>query len=297
MDLEAENENLVRRGISLILCEEKDFPPLLREMPHPPWGLYFKGDVRALSLPLIAVVGTRKGTPDGLDLTEYFSRRLAAAGLGVISGLALGIDAAAHRGALAGQGRTLGVLACGLDRIYPRTNECLAGEILKAGGALMSEYAPGTPPLPHRFLERNRIISGLSSGVLVVEAPARSGSLATARFALEQNRQVFVVPGPARHPQYRGSHALIRQGAELVSEPEQVLSALGMEAEENGIQSVSGDTEDKILNLLRTSKNGLDIDKIIELTNLETPIVSRTLSCLVLANKIKEEGGCYSLQT
>lgn len=291
-DLGSSEEELSGSGIRLILREEKEFPPLLHEIPHPPWGLYFKGELPTTAA--LAVVGTRKGTPGGLDLAEYFAKRLAGAGLVVVSGLALGIDAAAHLGALAAQGRTLAVLACGLDQVYPRTNARLADRILVEGGALISEYAPGVPPLPHRFLERNRIISGLALGTLVVEAPERSGSLATARFALEQNRQVFVVPGSARHPHYRGSHALIREGAELVCEAEQILESLGLAPEKTAeIPSAGGESGKKILGLLRAKRGGLDIDKIIELTNLEAPIVSQALSCLILEEKIKEEGGCY----
>ncbi len=294
--LETAERDLAALGLKLALREEKEFPPLLREIPHPPWGLYFKGGSISWSAAALAVVGTRKGTPGGLDMAEYFAKRLAEAGLAIVSGLALGIDAAAHEGALSGKGLTLGVLACGLDQIYPRTNARLADKILASGGALISEYPPGIPPLPHRFLERNRVVSGLSLGVLVVEAPERSGSLATARFALEQNRQVFVVPGSARHPHYRGSHSLIRQGAELVCEPEQILESLGLETgPTTTLASLSGEDGEKILAVLRPSADGLDIDKIIELTNLEAPNASRALSCLVLEEKIQEEGGYYFL--
>ena len=195
----------------------------------------------------IAIVGTRRATPDGKSTARRFAAELARAGIVIVSGLAFGVDAAAHEGCLDAEGKTVAVLACGLANIYPRNNEPLAKKILAQGGAIISEYPPDMPAYPSRFLERNRIVSGLSKGTLVIEAPERSGSLATARFALEQNRDVFVVPGPIAHPNFKGSHALIRQGAELVTTPEDILESYGIAREKSIGAEFAGTPEEKAI--------------------------------------------------
>ena len=180
----------------------------------------------------IAIVGTRRATPEGKIIAKRFARELTSYGIPIASGLAFGIDAAAHEECVATGGATIAVLAGGLDAIYPGSNAALAQKILARHGCIISEYPLGSPPLPYRFLERNRIISGISRGTLVVEAPENSGSLATARYALEANREVFVVPGSTLHPNFKGSHRLIRQGAELVTTPEEIFEAYGITREE-----------------------------------------------------------------
>jgi DNA processing protein len=200
------------------------YPPLLAEIPDAPPLLYVRGDPELLAEPQVAVVGSRNPTPSGIEITRDFARRLAADGLLITSGLALGVDGAAHAGALE-TGRTIAVLGTGPDLVYPATHRDLARRIAERG-ALVSEFPPGQGPSARNFPRRNRIISGLSVGVLVTEAALKSGSLITARFALEQGRDVFAVPGSIRNPLSRGSHALIRDGAKLVEEPAEILLEL-----------------------------------------------------------------------
>ncbi len=205
----------------------ENFPKPLRDIPGFPRKLYYQGILLSEAEACITIVGTRRATPWGLEIAGVMGRDLAEAGITVVSGLAVGIDGAAHRGALKGGGRTIAILAGGLNKIYPREHESLAVEILKAGGALVSEYEPGADSLPNQFLERNRIVSGLSLGVVVIEAPLRSGAISTAHYALEQGREVFVVPGPAHHYNYFGAHKLIRDGARLVTSARDIIEDLG----------------------------------------------------------------------
>jgi DNA processing protein len=192
------------------------YPPLLLQTADPPLLLYVQGSVDRLAAPSIAIVGSRNPTPQGRDTARTFARALAGEGLVVVSGLALGIDGAAHDGALDGGGAgTLAVVGTGPDRVYPSRHHALAHRITR-GGAIVSEYAPGTPPLAENFPQRNRIIAGLALGTVVVEAALKSGSLITARLAAEAGREVFAVPGSIYSPQSRGCHALIQQGAKLV---------------------------------------------------------------------------------
>ncbi len=296
-DPEKEWQKVAERGMGLLLREHRDYPALLKEIPHAPLGIYFLGaPPKTESLPF-AVVGTRKSTSEGRELAREFSRKLAEKGFTIVSGLALGIDAAAHTGCLEAGGATTAVLGNGLDYFYPRTNEKLAEKILASGGSILSEYPPGTPALPHRFLERNRIISGLARGTLVVEAPERSGSLATARFALDQNRDVFIIPGPIAHPNFKGSNQLIRQGAELVTSAEEILEAYGIENKNKVMPDEKTLTSEEklILSALRSVSGPLDVDKIIEITTLEPRVVNRTLSFLSLKGFIKESGEGYTI--
>jgi DNA processing protein len=201
------------------------YPPLLLQAADPPLLLYVQGSAALLSAPSVAVVGSRNPTHQGADNARQFAAGLSGAGLVVVSGLALGIDGAAHDGALKGGAGTIAVVGTGLDRVYPARHRSLAHRIAEAG-ALVSEFAPGMPPLPANFPQRNRIIAGLSLGTLVVEAALQSGSLITARLALEADREVFAIPGSIQSPQSRGCHALIRQGAMLVESPVEIVDAL-----------------------------------------------------------------------
>lgn len=200
------------------------YPALLGEIPAPPGVLYVRGDPLVLAEPQIAIVGSRNPTPQGQQITRELANRLAGLGLVVTSGLAVGVDAAAHQGALEG-GRTIAVLGTGPDQVYPASHRDLARRIA-AAGALVSEYGPGEGPRARNFPRRNRLISGLSLATLVTEAALQSGSLITARHALEQGREVLAVPGSVRNPLARGCHALIREGARLVEDAEQVLEEL-----------------------------------------------------------------------
>ncbi len=210
----------------LLTLGHPDYPTLLAELPDAPPLLFVHGDPGVLSLPQLAIVGSRNPTPGGESTARDFARHLAAAGVTVTSGLALGVDGAAHEGALDAEGVTVAVMGTGLDRVYPARHRDLAHRIA-VRGALVSEFAPGTPPKGDHFPRRNRIISGLSLGTLVVEAALRSGSLITARLASEQGREVFAIPGSIHNPLARGCHALIRQGAKLVETGQDILDELG----------------------------------------------------------------------
>ncbi len=207
-------------------ADDERYPALLQELRDKPDPLFVLGDADVLKLPAIAIVGSRNPTSGGRDNAYRFARHLARTGFVIVSGLAEGVDAAAHEGALDANGLTVAVLGHGLDRIYPAANGALAERILE-DGALVSEYAPGTPPRRANFPQRNRIISGLSLGTLVVEAARRSGSLITARTAGEQGREVFAIPGSIHNPMAKGCHRLIRQGARLVESADDILSELG----------------------------------------------------------------------
>lgn len=206
-------------------CTDPAYPPLLNDLPGAPAWLYVKGNPEILHRPMLAIVGSRNATPQGRRDAAAFARHLAEAGLTIVSGLAEGIDTAAHEGGLEGNGSGVAVVGTGLDRVYPAKNRDLAHRIA-AGGALVSEFALGTPPRPGHFPRRNRLISGLSLGVLVVEAAPQSGSLITARLAGEQGREVFAIPGSIHTPLSKGCHQLIRQGAKLVESAEDIIEEL-----------------------------------------------------------------------
>lgn len=210
---------------SLVAWDDPDYPPALLETADPPPVFYCRGRRELLVRPAFAIVGSRNGTAQGCADATAFAAALAAAGLTIVSGLALGIDAAAHRGALAQAGSSLAVVGTGPDRIYPARNRDLAHE-LAARGAILSEFAPGTPPTAANFPRRNRLISGLARGVLVVEAALSSGSLITARLAAEQGRDVFALPGSIHSPLAKGCHRLIRDGAKLVETAADILDEL-----------------------------------------------------------------------
>jgi len=217
----------VKNHCTLLPLTDPRYPALLRGIHGAPLLLYVQGDTALLSDPQIAMVGARNASPSGLDTAVMFGRELAATGLVVTSGLALGIDGASHRGALA-SGKTIAVLGTGSGWIYPSSHRSLAEKILADNGAIVSELPPDTPPRGRNFPLRNRIISGLACGVLVVEAARRSGSLITARYALEQNREVFAIPGSIHNPQARGCHDLIRRGAKLVETIQDVISEISV---------------------------------------------------------------------
>ena len=217
---------LERPGNRLLALDDSQYPLLLRQTVHPPPLLFVHGDPDCLRLPQLAIVGARHPTPSGRETAQRFAAHLIDRGLAITSGLALGIDAAAHQGALSGGGQTIAVMGTSLDRIYPARHRDLARAIAERG-ALVSELPMGTPPVAENFPRRNRLISGLALGVLVVEAALQSGSLITARLASEQGREVFAIPGSIHNPMAKGCHALIRQGAKLVETADDILEELG----------------------------------------------------------------------
>src|SRR5688572_12787504 len=222
-----ELENVKNLGGDILILDDGSYPALLREIADPPITLYVKGDWQAcFEQPCVAVIGSRMCSTYGQNASEMLARDLAARGICIVSGLARGIDAAAHRGAIRGGGKTIAVLGTGLDNVYPRENTRLVKEILESGGAVVSQFPLGTPPLKDNFPYRNRIISGLSLGVLIVEASERSGSLITARLATEQNREVMAVPGNITSRNSFGTNYLIKAGAKLVQQWQDVVAEL-----------------------------------------------------------------------
>jgi DNA processing protein len=285
-------------GNSLVAWGDADYPAMLLATPDSPPSFGYVGRRELLNRPAVAIVGSRHATPQGIEHAEAFAVALAAAGLTIVSGLAVGIDAAAHRGGLAGEGSSIAVLGSGLDRIYPPANRDLADRLAQSGG-LMSEFPLGTPPLPANFPRRNRVISGLSRGVLVVEATLNSGSLITARLAVEQGREVFAIPGSIHSPFSKGSHRLIKDGAKLVETAQDILEELKLSpASTEPIPSAAGKVEavhgvaGRVLAALGHDPAG--IDALCERTGLATDAIAAALIELELSGKIAPlPGGAY----
>jgi DNA processing protein len=292
-------EWLAARDRRHILCINSPlYPPMLRTISDPPPVVFVAGDPVCLSQPQLAMVGSRNPTAGGCDHAQAFATNLARAGLVITSGLAMGIDAAAHHGALAAEGKTVAVTGNGLDRIYPARNKSLAAEIARHG-AIVSEFPPGTPPLAANFPRRNRIISGLSVGTLVIEAAIRSGSLITARLAAEQGREVFALPGSIHNPLAKGCHRLIRDGATLVETSadiiEELASLLGALANirpENEAESVENEQSHPLFAHL--GYDPVDIDTLVVRSGLTAEQVSAMLLTLELHGSIEAlPGGRY----
>ncbi len=277
-------------GNSLMTLADTDYPKSLLEIPDPPALLYCKGNRALLSQPCLGIVGSRNATPQGARDAEAFAHALSDAGLTIVSGLALGIDAAAHRGGLAGAGSSVAIIGTGLDRIYPAKNKALAHQLAQTG-LIVSEFALGTPPLPGHFPRRNRLISGLSRGVLVVEAAPDSGSLITARVATEQGREVFAIPGSIHSPLARGCHALIKQGAKLVESAADILDELAWQ-QRLAPPQLAETRADPILDALDGAPTTLDI--LAQRTGLTLDALSAKLLALELEGHIASlPGGRY----
>lgn len=289
---------------ALIAISDDQYPPTLAEIHDPPILLCVKGNPEHLSAPQLAVVGSRKMTPYGQDLAYYFSKSISEAGLVITSGLAAGIDSKAHRGALDAGGTTLAVLGTGIDQIYPAQHKSLAEEIQNQG-CLISCFPLGTSPDRFTFPKRNRIITGLSIGTLVIEASLKSGSLLSARLAMEQGREVFAIPGPIHHTNSQGCHALIQQGAKLVQstldileelrhllpKPEAIASSIGNPSPPDKPTNLNS-AQEKMLNLLQ-QEGPLCFDDILELSELPYPEVSSGLLDLELLSYIQQDEQGY----
>ena len=273
-------------GNHVVTFADALYPRMLREIHDPPMVLYARGRIELMAAPAIAVVGSRNPTPQGSRDAEAFARALADAGLAVVSGLALGIDAAAHRGGLAGAGGSIAVMGTGVDLLYPRANRAL-GERLAAEGCLISELPLGSAPNKRNFPRRNRLISGLSRGVLVVEAARQSGSLITAHEALEQGRDVFAIPGSIHAPLCKGCHALIKEGAILVECAADVTQALGLDAAcaPGGVaDDADGATRDAVLRAIGHAT--LSIDELVGLTGLAAARLAAHLARLEMRGRV-----------
>ncbi len=279
------------------------FPLALKNIPQPPSKIYLLGEFLNQNQVYIAIVGTRKATQEGKLIAKKIAYELAKQGIIIVSGLALGIDAAAHQGALLANQKTIAVLANGLDKIYPKIHENLAKQIIEKKGTIISEYPPKTPPLPHQFLERNRLISGLSLATVIIEAPLHSGALVTAKNALDQGKEVFVVPGSPLNKNYEGSHLLIRYGARLITNADEIIEDLKNSLPELNIQrkeeetnfNLKDEVSKLILETLTKATQPLTIDQIIEITKLKPYLVSQKLTFLTLEELIIEKNGWFQI--
>ncbi|HEX6126960.1 MAG TPA: DNA-processing protein DprA [Pyrinomonadaceae bacterium] len=298
-----ELERVKKLGGDILILDDGSYPAMLREIADPPITLYVRGDWEAcLTLPCVAVIGSRMCSTYGTNATEMLARDLASRGICIISGLARGIDTTAHRGAMRGGGRTVGVLGTGIDGAYPRENMRLINEILDSGGAVVSQFPLGTPPLKDNFPYRNRIISGLSLGVLIVEASERSGSLITARLAIEQNREIMAVPGNITSANSYGTNYLIKSGAKLVQQWQDVVAELPSEIaasilppkiddenertlREDPPRGLS-DSERKVWSLL-SSDNPVHIDALLDSSGLSFGDLNTALVALDIRDLIR----------
>lgn len=276
--------------IKTISIQDKNYPKLLKEIKDAPEVLYYRGELKNEEN-CFAIVGTRRCSDYGKQVALEIAGDLAEAGLIIVSGLAPGIDTFCHQAAVERNKRTVAVLGTGLDEksIYPKSNLVLAEKILETGGCLISEYPPGTPGTQFTFPQRNRIISGLSLGVLVVEAKEKSGALITADYAKKQGRKVFAVPGLIHSLNSKGCHFLIKRGAKLVENANDILKELNLPLKTRG--EVTGETSEENLILEVLKEEVLDIDKIIEKTKLSASTVASTLAILEIKAKIRNLGG------
>lgn len=279
--------------INKVLKQHKQFPAYLREISSVPKELFYLGEPPEDYLPAVAIVGARKITRYGQEVTYQLAYDLAKQGITVISGLALGVDGAAHKGALEAGGRTMAVLASGLDEVTPTTHRNLAIEILKKHGTILSEYPKGTPALKQNFIARNRIISALSDMVIITESAESGGSLITARFALEQNKLVGAVPGNITSSQSVGTNNLLKSGAIPIASAEDMLNALGIQAKAKARQEVFGDTKEEqaIIDLIKEGVT--ELHEIQIKSELDSAIFSQTITMLEISGKIRPLGGAH----
>ncbi|MFH1171741.1 MAG: DNA-processing protein DprA [bacterium] len=278
INLEQEVRKYHNAGITFLPCADPRFPDLLKEIPDAPIGIYVRGELFKAPLTL-AVVGTRRLTSYGSHMTNEIVQDLASVGVTIVSGLALGIDGVAHTAALEAGGRTVAVLACGLDDLYPHTHAGLAHRMVEHGGAVISEFPLGTPSLKHHFPIRNRIIAGCSSGVLVTEAPKKSGALLTAKLGLDYNRDIFALPGPVTSETSVGTNHLIRDGAMLIECAQDILEHYHLTAPKMD-EPLAALTETEQILLAQIGREPLTVDQIQNRCRLNTSVINATLLCL-----------------
>ncbi len=286
------------KNIDILNIEHESYPKLLKEIKNPPIRLFSLGNIEDLDRPAIAIVGTRKATELGRKIAENIAYGLGKRGFTIVSGLAMGIDTAAHVGALKAGAKTIAVLGTTLNRIYPAQNENLGKKILETGGAIISEHDLGT--LGHKgiFLDRNRIISGLCIATVCVEVPIKSGAINTANWAGDQGRSLFVIPGPINHSNYAGSHKLIRDGATLVASVEDILEDLGIDTLKNKEQrdtEFENESSKLIFESIRKAGSSVSANEIIDITGLEADIVNINLATLVIQKIVSETASGYTV--
>jgi DNA processing protein len=286
-------EQVEKAGITLLTWDDPAYPTYLREIPTPPPLLYLQGDLQEVDRFAVAVVGTRRLTGYGRQVTRDLVAGLVQNGVTIVSGLARGIDAIAHKTALEMGGRTLAVLGSGLDCIYPTENRPLAQKIAAGQGAVISEYGLGVQPEAKNFPPRNRIISGLSLGVVVVEAGERSGALITTKFAVEQDREVFAVPGNITSPASKGPNQLIQQGAKLVSGVEDILEELNLQmvVEQTAVQLALPQSAEEVVLYAHLSAQPVHVDELCHLTGMSSSAISSTLTLMELKGMVRQVGG------
>ncbi len=290
-DVAAEWEQVQRAGVHVITCQDDDYPANLRQIDAPPPLIYLRGNLQPSDIWAVGVVGTRRASVYGREVAHTVSRDLAAQGITIVSGLAVGVDTVAHKAALEAGGRTIAVLGSGVDQIYPPSNRGLAQQILE-NGALISEYPLGTRPEAGNFPPRNRIISGLSKGVVIVEAGQRSGALITARYAAEQGRDVFAVPGSILHPGSIGCNTLIQQGATPLLSVDDILRQLDMEqvaARRAAHAAVAVEPQEaNLLGLL--SPEPQHVDDLVRQTGLPASQISGLLAIMEIKGLVRQVG-------
>ena len=301
-------ENVNKSDGHIIPFDHCDYPQRLKEIYDPPLILFVKGDSAILNRPQLAVVGSRNVSIHGRETAYNFARELSEQGIVVTSGLALGVDAHAHKGAVDNKSATIAVIATGIDLCYPARHKQLAKDIIANGGAIVSEFLPNTPPKSGHFPKRNRLISGMSAGVLIIEAAMQSGSLITARCALEQNRDVFAVPGNINNPQVKGCHWLIKQGAKLVDELADIIDEICFDSK-NGLDLTINQNRNK--EKIKESKKSCDqdlfndsllasvgyeitpVDTVVSRSKLPTDVVLTRLTMLELRGLVSAVPGGY----
>ena len=311
-NVDRNQRELGKKHVSFLILSDKEYPSLLTKIPNPPFVLYVRGEGKALSSHSLAVVGTRTMTQYGSEVTNLLASELVQAEFTIVSGLALGVDAAAHRGALAAGGKTIAVLGCGVDCCSPGENQALYDKILK-NGCIVSELPLGHPPTKGSFPSRNRIIAGLSLGVLVTEGAEDSGALITADYARKFGRPVFAVPGPITSTLSKGPYKLIEKGARLVTSAADILEELGI-TKRGGppsrllrrsgcegrarLRRVKGDTKEETVILIILANEPLHFDEIVKRTKMDSSVVGSTLSLMEIKGMVKsQESGVFSIAT
>jgi DNA processing protein len=289
--IDKERAKLEKMGVNIITIKDSKYPKLLKNIPDAPIILYKKGRLK-IGTDTIAIVGSRRATFEGMNLAEKIAHTLSSIGITVVSGLARGIDSSAHKGALKEKGKTIGILGCGIDICYPPENMRLF-EKMGEEGAILTEYSLGEKPLAFHFPERNRIIAGLSKGILVIEASKRSGSLITARLALEYGREVMAIPGSIFNEDYKGANTLIKEGAKLIDGIEDIITSCFPRLELKKEQSIDMDKdEDYIYSIIGFDK--IHVDEVIEKSKMETKNVMAILTRLEMKEAIgSAPGGFY----